>query len=370
MDLMGPFPETTRGNKHVLMVVDPFTKWFEAFPVPNMEAETVAKVAVREIICRFGTPWALHSDQGRTFESRVMVEVARGLGMEKMCTTPYNPQADRQVERFNRTLGAMLTAVVAPDWDGHLPLLTAAYRATAHPATGFSPNFMTFGRQITLPVEVMYGVPPEEEVTVSGNYQAEVLRKLLSAFQEAYCRQGRVADRQKQYYDRTVRAQSYGEGDRVWLFSPAQKVGRCPKLQRWWTGPWTVWEVLSPVLFRISWGHRKKVVHGDLLKMASLPVVPTLRVECMTAEHTDRVPVARREKVGGVYPRREVTGETFQMDGHQDHVVQQWQLRKHSNEAPSGVGLLWEDASVCVHNRWLLSGGWEGNTHRKCHPCY
>lgn len=48
MDLMGPLPETTRGNKHVLMVADLFTKWVEAFPVQNMEAETVARVVMQE----------------------------------------------------------------------------------------------------------------------------------------------------------------------------------------------------------------------------------------------------------------------------------------------------------------------------------
>lgn len=135
MDLMGPLLETARGNKHVLAVADPFTKWVEAFPILNMEAETVAKVVVWEIICRSGTLQALHSDQGRTFDSQVMVEVARVLGMEKTRTTPYHPQADGQVERFNCTLVAMPTVVVAPDqkdWDDHLPFQTAAYRATAH----------------------------------------------------------------------------------------------------------------------------------------------------------------------------------------------------------------------------------------------
>lgn len=49
MDLMGPLPETAQGNKHVLVVADPFTKWVEAFPVPNMEAETVAQVEYRKL---------------------------------------------------------------------------------------------------------------------------------------------------------------------------------------------------------------------------------------------------------------------------------------------------------------------------------
>lgn len=50
MDLMGPLQETVRGNMHVLVVADPFTKWVEAFPVPNMGSETVAQIMVREVI--------------------------------------------------------------------------------------------------------------------------------------------------------------------------------------------------------------------------------------------------------------------------------------------------------------------------------
>lgn len=109
MDLMGLLPETRQGNHHVLVVADSFTNWVEAFPVPNMEAETVDELVAREVICWFGKPQALNSDQGCMFEGKVMKELARVTR-----TKPYHPQADGQVERFNRTLAAMLSSVVAP----------------------------------------------------------------------------------------------------------------------------------------------------------------------------------------------------------------------------------------------------------------
>ncbi|KAL5475209.1 hypothetical protein EMCRGX_G027282 [Ephydatia muelleri] len=68
MDIMEPLPETSRGNKYILVIADYFTKWSEAYPIPNMEAITVAKCLVNEFICRFGVPEQLHSDQGRNFE--------------------------------------------------------------------------------------------------------------------------------------------------------------------------------------------------------------------------------------------------------------------------------------------------------------
>lgn len=110
------------------------------------------------------------------------------------------------------------------------------------------------------------------------------MERLRNAFREAFRRLGRVAERQKQYYDRTVKACGYKEGDRVWLFSPAQQVGRCPKLLRLWTGTWLVKEVLSPVLYRVALGRQKRVVHGDLLKRALPPAALRPEVACMWAD--------------------------------------------------------------------------------------
>ena len=70
MDILGPLPITERGNKYILVIGDYFTKWVEAYPIPDQTAETVAKKVVEEFICRFGVPRELHSDQGRNFESK------------------------------------------------------------------------------------------------------------------------------------------------------------------------------------------------------------------------------------------------------------------------------------------------------------
>lgn len=79
-------------------------------------------------------------------------------------------------------------------------------------------------------------------------------------FREAYAKLGRGALWQKQYFDHSVKGKEYREGEMVWLFSPAKKVGCSPKLQRWWSGPWAVREVITPVLHRLQWGQKKRVV--------------------------------------------------------------------------------------------------------------
>ena len=94
------------------MVSDYFTKWVEAYALPDQTAQTVADVLVRDFICRFGAPTYLHSDQGKNFESHLLKEVCQLLGIKKTRTTAYHPQCDGQVERFNRTLLQMLTGLI------------------------------------------------------------------------------------------------------------------------------------------------------------------------------------------------------------------------------------------------------------------
>ena len=72
MDYMGPLPETARGNKHLLVVMDHFTKWCEVFPTKDQKAQTVAEILVNRVFSRFGPPTVIHSDQGRNFESHLM----------------------------------------------------------------------------------------------------------------------------------------------------------------------------------------------------------------------------------------------------------------------------------------------------------
>jgi transposase InsO family protein len=120
LDVLGPLPKSNDDNKFVLLVCDYFTKWVEAFPMPDQEAKTVADKFVKEFVCRYGVPRKLFTDQGSNFQSRLFKEVCELLGIEKSRTTPYHPQSDGLVERMNRTIEAMLSMFVSPtqrDWD-------------------------------------------------------------------------------------------------------------------------------------------------------------------------------------------------------------------------------------------------------------
>ena len=106
------------------------------------DSEMLAKVLVDEVVWCYGVPLSLHSDQGPNLNSEVITSLCKQLGITQTRTTAYHLQANGQVERFNHTLGSMLSKVIIDnqkDWDVHLPKVLFAYRTSIHESTGFSP---------------------------------------------------------------------------------------------------------------------------------------------------------------------------------------------------------------------------------------
>ena len=145
IDVMGPLPETQKGNRFIVVVSDYFSKWTEAYAVRQHTAATVAEILVEQFMFRLGIPHQLHSDQGPEFDSALVHEVCKLLRIHKTRTTAYHPQSDGQVERANRTVRSMLTALVneaRDDWDNHLPYILFAYRASVHATTKCTQTFL------------------------------------------------------------------------------------------------------------------------------------------------------------------------------------------------------------------------------------
>jgi transposase InsO family protein len=157
-DILGELPETENGNTYILVVSDYFNKRTEAFPMRNMEAETVASIIVEEVIARFGGPQVIHTNQGKQYESRLFQEMCKVLHITKSRTTAYHPQSDRMVERFNGTLKTMLSVYFPEnhgDWDKYLSYVMMIYRASEHETTGFSPNMFMLGRETSTHLDLI-----------------------------------------------------------------------------------------------------------------------------------------------------------------------------------------------------------------------
>ena len=241
MDIMGPFPESAAGNTHVLVVADYFTRYTEANPIPNQEATTVATKLVDEFFFTFSPPTRLHSDQGRNFESKIITKVCALLGIEKSRTTPYHPQSDGLVERFNRTLLDMLASAVRDqpfEWESHLRRLCLAYNTSVHPTTGYSPFALMFGRQVRMPIDIMYGTQTPTQVTIP-QYMTNLQASLQNAYEYVWNHMGHKLEA---LHDKKVCGTPFKKGGLVWLHSPAVRPVANPKIctdrgldhTRWW----------------------------------------------------------------------------------------------------------------------------------------
>lgn len=93
---------------NVLVVINHFTLYAQAYPTRDQKASTVAKVLFEKFFLHYGLPAHIPSNQGWDFECRLIQEFCRMLGIQKSRTTPYHPQREPQPERFNCTLLSML----------------------------------------------------------------------------------------------------------------------------------------------------------------------------------------------------------------------------------------------------------------------
>ncbi|CAC5379690.1 unnamed protein product [Mytilus coruscus] len=138
------------GNKYILVILDQFTKRIECCALPNQHAETIAKAFMDSTIARFGCPLDIHTDQGKNIDGNVIRQLCELLEITKTRTTAFQPASNGQVELYNRTLAQMIRCFNKKrqdSWDVHLQQLTGAIRATENRQTGFTPNFMVFGRE-------------------------------------------------------------------------------------------------------------------------------------------------------------------------------------------------------------------------------
>jgi hypothetical protein len=145
IDIWGPLAKSDDGNMWVLTMIDHFTKWPVAIPIPDRRAETIAKAIFKHWICEHGVPVHIVSDQGRELISQGIKQMCANLGIAKIQTAGYNPTGNATVERFHRYLGAALCIVYerkAANWDDYIAPVLFSYRASRNDATGFSPFMM------------------------------------------------------------------------------------------------------------------------------------------------------------------------------------------------------------------------------------
>ncbi|KRY45000.1 Retrovirus-related Pol polyprotein from transposon [Trichinella britovi] len=246
MDLVVPLEETRRGNRYILV------------------ADTVATALVNGIFCRYGAPETLHSDQGRNFEAGVIAELCRLFGITKTRTTAYHPQSDGLVESSLINMLAKVSIDHPEDWDVHLDRVLLAYRSSVYHTTGATPCRIIFGRELRLPVDVVYGLPQGMQGETTGVYVQRLRQELEQVFDTVRAKAKLEQRRQKSWRDKKAHGHAYEPGDQVWLQVPVKT-----KLGAHWEGRYLVQKKLDWNTYRlrkIRGGKEPVVVHFDRLK--------------------------------------------------------------------------------------------------------
>lgn len=157
MDIVGPLERSRAGHRYILVICDYATRYPEAFPLRHIKARQIANCLL-QVFSRVGIPKEVLTDQGTNFTSRSLRQVYSLLGIRGIKTTPYHPQTDGLVKRFNQTLKAMLRKFVSEsgaDWDQWLPYLLFACREVPQASTGFSPFELLYGREVRGPLDIL-----------------------------------------------------------------------------------------------------------------------------------------------------------------------------------------------------------------------
>ncbi|MES9883466.1 MAG: reverse transcriptase domain-containing protein [Sedimenticola sp.] len=281
-DVLGPFPISESGNRYILVVMCNFTKYVEAYAIPDQTAKTVANKLVFEFFSRMGIPLDILSDQGTNYQSELFRQMCILLEINQTRTSAFRPSANGMVERFNQSLLNMITSYVNEEqtnWDTYLPLMTSAYRSCVHPSTGQTPNKLMFGREVNLPVHFLVGSAPHRN-SAGKTYcdYVVILEEKMSKIYNLVRHKLKVnAERQKQSYDTRISTHNYEVGDLVYCVDTTRKIGRSPKLKRYiWRGPMIIVRKISDLLFEVKSKPKAKtkILHHDRLKLFCGQTIP------------------------------------------------------------------------------------------------
>ena len=223
--------------KHMLVVVDHFMQYVQAFVMKNHMARTTARVLYNNYFSVFGFLQCLMSNQGTKFCGKVIAVMCSLLGVEKIRTTPYHPHMNRLAKRVHQTLQRMI-GKLDPEkrkkWPAHIGLIIIAYNSMRSLVTGYSPYYLMFGRRPRLPIDLLFPTRRTQMLTCTINeYVASLydrLRKSLVIVQDCAVKE---AQRQKWLYDRKVGAIELRPGDNVLVRLDAFR-GQRRKLKNQW----------------------------------------------------------------------------------------------------------------------------------------
>ena len=192
--------------------------YINIYPMKDQTAQTVTKFIFEDYIAEHGIPEAIHTDQGRQFEARLMQDLCERLprlNIRKSRSTPYHPQGAGLVERVNRVIKEQLARYIADkrgDWDAHIPQVQLAYNSSTHSTTGLTPYMVLHGREARVPANITCPIPQHGSQSPL-EYVADLHKRLKDAYHYVQEKSEIAQQQQKWAYDKAERSVEYVPGD-------------------------------------------------------------------------------------------------------------------------------------------------------------
>ena len=244
LDTVGPLtPSKFKGRvcKHILTVLDGFTRYLTGIPIPDLEASTILAALHDGFLSVHGMPETIHTDQGSSLMSNLFQNSCTQMGIKLTQTPTYSPQGNR-VERSHRTLGQILRAddTSAPgSWTDKLISAIFEINIARNRVTGVSPYFAMYGRNVRIPLDVYF---PENNFRQNETW-TNYVSKLSSKMEEIHSRMTKKESLSIPVSNQVKSPRSKNPiaiGDIVYYFSPRGILNLSKKLTLRWTGPYRV----------------------------------------------------------------------------------------------------------------------------------
>ncbi|GJU17356.1 retrovirus-related pol polyprotein from transposon TNT 1-94 [Tanacetum coccineum] len=174
IDIAGPFPEGPGKVKFLIVAMDYFTKWIKAKAVSTITGNQVKKFVWDNIVCRFGLPGEIVSDNGKQFSDNPFKDWCEKLNITQRFASVRHMQSNRLVERANRSLGDGIKARLGEgnkNWIEELPHVLWAHRTTINSSHGDTPFSLTYGTKVVLPAKI--GMPTYRTAAVDAVHNDE-----------------------------------------------------------------------------------------------------------------------------------------------------------------------------------------------------
>jgi hypothetical protein len=292
MDIWSPGSDSLShsGNKYVLAIVDYVTKFLVAEPISDRNADTIANVLVKRIICPYGPPDEIISDGAAEFRSQLVSVLHQAFGITRKITTPYRPQANGIIERVFATIRPMLGTMVEKcprRWDEFLPYVIHAYNTSFHRSVKNTPFYLFYGRDPALGIKGLDGIINDPS-HMDLNKRIRILIKARSVALQ-HIKEENL--KRKLDYDKNAKPYPFEEGNIVMLKSIRPPGVGAPKLYPWFVGPYRIDRIMNDRVLSVTpVGYpnaKPKIIHADRARLSEGECIPNPNIAELVSPFAD-----------------------------------------------------------------------------------